>query len=159
MSRAHLFDFRWLAWICDALDFFSISLSVTSLGKQFNEKPKTIVIGCFFHHYVLLTRSLWIDDRYHTDVTFPLYWCCGCRPSFSARIIHLLLSGHLWHPIRPFWQKMASSLQSHPRRNPRTWSWIRSNVFSIPCPLRSLWYWNGWYMGSRSIYCARKSSC
>ena len=35
---------RWLAWTCDAIDFFSVSLSVTRLQKQFNkDKASTIV--------------------------------------------------------------------------------------------------------------------
>ena len=46
-SFAHRF-FRSLAWICDALDFFSVSLSVTSLEKQFNRKSGTIVTQFFF---------------------------------------------------------------------------------------------------------------
>ena len=158
--RAHRFDFRWLAWTCDGIDFFSVSLSVTSLGRQFNESPKSIVTGFFFfRHRALLTTSLWIDYRHHTHFTFPFCWCCECRPSLSTHVIHYFLSGHLWHPFRSFRQKMASSLQSHPHRHPWTWSRIRSNLFSIPCPPLSLWCWNGWYMGSRSSHCPRKSSC
>ena len=33
----------WLAWTCDSIDFFSVSLSVTNLGKQFNRNAKDIV--------------------------------------------------------------------------------------------------------------------
>ncbi|KAJ7923642.1 carboxylic acid transporter [Mycena leptocephala] len=32
----------WLAWTCDALDFFSVSVSVPALGKQFNKPTSTI---------------------------------------------------------------------------------------------------------------------
>lgn len=35
--------FSWLAWTCDALDFFSVSLSVTALEKQFGKSAHTIV--------------------------------------------------------------------------------------------------------------------
>ena len=34
---------RWLSWTCDALDFFSVSLSVTTLGKVFDKEPHDIV--------------------------------------------------------------------------------------------------------------------
>jgi len=35
---------RWLAWTCDAIDFFSVSLTVPLLQKQFNKsKASTIV--------------------------------------------------------------------------------------------------------------------
>ena len=36
-------DFRLLAWTCDALDFFSVSLSVTSLGTEFGKTSSQIV--------------------------------------------------------------------------------------------------------------------
>ncbi|KAJ7500606.1 MFS general substrate transporter [Mycena galericulata] len=32
----------WLAWTCDAIDFFSVSLSVTALGTQFHEPTSKI---------------------------------------------------------------------------------------------------------------------
>lgn len=32
----------WLAWTCDALDFFSVSVSVPALSKQFNEETSSI---------------------------------------------------------------------------------------------------------------------
>lgn len=40
---AHCVPFSWLAWTCDALDFFSVSLSVTALEKQFGKSAHTIV--------------------------------------------------------------------------------------------------------------------
>lgn len=33
----------WLAWTCDALDFFSVSVSVPALSKQFNRPTSAIV--------------------------------------------------------------------------------------------------------------------
>ena len=33
----------WLAWTCDAIDFFSVSLSVTALQKQFGKSTNDIV--------------------------------------------------------------------------------------------------------------------
>lgn len=33
----------WLAWTCDAFDFFCVSLSVNTLAKQFDKQPKEIV--------------------------------------------------------------------------------------------------------------------
>jgi hypothetical protein len=33
----------WLAWTCDAIDFFSVSLSVTNLSKEFGKNASDIV--------------------------------------------------------------------------------------------------------------------
>lgn len=57
----------WLAWICDSFDFFSVSLSVTNLEKQFNKPPGTITTAITL---TLLFRSLGafifgvLSDRY-----------------------------------------------------------------------------------------------
>ncbi|KAH9841795.1 carboxylic acid transporter [Rhodofomes roseus] len=45
----------WLAWICDSYDFFSVSLSVTALEKQFNKDANTISTAITL---TLLFRSL-----------------------------------------------------------------------------------------------------
>lgn len=39
------YNFRWLAWTCDAIDFFSVSLSVIHLQEQFGKSTHTIVSG------------------------------------------------------------------------------------------------------------------
>ncbi|KAI0027907.1 hypothetical protein K488DRAFT_90335, partial [Vararia minispora EC-137] len=36
-----MFFSGWLAWTCDAIDFFSVSLSVTNLTKQFPGKQNS----------------------------------------------------------------------------------------------------------------------
>ncbi|KAG7098524.1 hypothetical protein E1B28_000464 [Marasmius oreades] len=57
----------WLAWTCDAIDFFSVSLSVPSLGKTFNKKNPDITTAITL---TLLLRSAgavifgFISDRY-----------------------------------------------------------------------------------------------
>ena len=43
---------RWLAWTCDAIDFFSVSLSVPLLQKQFNKDKASTIVRC-----LLLARS------------------------------------------------------------------------------------------------------
>ncbi|KZT63664.1 carboxylic acid transporter protein [Daedalea quercina L-15889] len=45
----------WLAWICDSYDFFSVSLSVTALEKQFNKNANSITTAITL---TLLFRSL-----------------------------------------------------------------------------------------------------
>ena len=41
-------DFRrWLAWTCDAIDFFSVSLTVVSLQTQFNRSTNDLVSHTF----------------------------------------------------------------------------------------------------------------
>ena len=102
-------DFRLLAWTCDALDFFSVSLSVTSLQTQFGKSSSSIVIGSFlFARYrALLTITISIDDCYHTHFTFPFSRCRGYRftefdsshYSFISQVIFGVLSdryGRKW---------------------------------------------------------------
>jgi MFS transporter, SHS family, lactate transporter len=40
----------WLAWTCDAIDFFSTSLSVGSLQKQFNVKEASTIVSTLGMH-------------------------------------------------------------------------------------------------------------
>ncbi|PSR70959.1 hypothetical protein PHLCEN_2v13181 [Hermanssonia centrifuga] len=57
----------WLAWTCDAVDFFSVSLSVTNLSKQFNRDTHDITTAITL---TLLLRSAGavifgiLSDRY-----------------------------------------------------------------------------------------------
>jgi SHS family lactate transporter-like MFS transporter len=57
----------WMAWTCDANDFFSVSLSVTNLEKTFNRPPHAITTAITL---TLLFRSIGavvfgvISDRY-----------------------------------------------------------------------------------------------
>ena len=34
---------RWISWTCDAIDFFSVALSVPALEKQFSKSASEIV--------------------------------------------------------------------------------------------------------------------
>jgi hypothetical protein len=36
---------RWLAWTCDAIDFFSVSLSVTRLQVQFHKAEASTIVS------------------------------------------------------------------------------------------------------------------
>ncbi|PFH49486.1 hypothetical protein AMATHDRAFT_63047 [Amanita thiersii Skay4041] len=57
----------WLAWTCDAIDFFSVSLSVTQLQTQFNRSTKDITTAITL---TLLLRSVgaiifgFLSDRF-----------------------------------------------------------------------------------------------
>ncbi|TFK34319.1 MFS general substrate transporter [Crucibulum laeve] len=63
---AHFFS-GWLAWTCDAIDFFSVSLSVTNLQTQFNKPTHDITTAITL---TLLFRSVGavifgiLSDRY-----------------------------------------------------------------------------------------------
>jgi hypothetical protein len=35
---------RWLAWTCDAIDFFNVALSVTLLQKQFHKTDASSIV-------------------------------------------------------------------------------------------------------------------
>jgi SHS family lactate transporter-like MFS transporter len=47
--------YRWLAWTCDAIDFFSVSLSVTNLQAQFHKSAIDITTAITL---TLLFRSV-----------------------------------------------------------------------------------------------------
>jgi hypothetical protein len=36
--------FRWLAWTCDAIDFFNVALSVTRLQEQFHKAEAASIV-------------------------------------------------------------------------------------------------------------------
>ncbi|EJD45690.1 MFS general substrate transporter [Auricularia subglabra TFB-10046 SS5] len=76
-----LFFVGWLAWTCDAVDFFSVSLSVSLLEDQFHKETTDITESITL---TLLFRSLGavifgiISDRYGRK--WPLVWnlvLCG----------------------------------------------------------------------------------
>ncbi|KAH7885614.1 carboxylic acid transporter [Phlebopus sp. FC_14] len=72
----------WLAWTCDALDFFSVSLSVNLLGKQFNRSTASITTAITL---TLLFRSAGavifgvLSDRFGRKwpLVFNLLLCCA----------------------------------------------------------------------------------
>ncbi|KAL4249051.1 major facilitator superfamily protein [Abortiporus biennis] len=70
-----LFFSGWLAWTCDAVDFFSVSLSVDNLRKQFGKDTHTITTAITL---TLLLRSAGavifgiLSDRYGRK--WPLIW-------------------------------------------------------------------------------------
>ncbi len=35
---------RWLAWTCDAIDFFNVALSVTRLQEQFHKAEAASIV-------------------------------------------------------------------------------------------------------------------
>ncbi|PPQ89293.1 hypothetical protein CVT25_000918 [Psilocybe cyanescens] len=70
-----LFFSGWLAWTCDSLDFFSVSLSITHLQTQFNRSTHDITTAITL---TLLFRSVGavvfgiLSDRYGRK--WPLVW-------------------------------------------------------------------------------------
>jgi SHS family lactate transporter-like MFS transporter len=70
-----LFFSGWLAWTCDAIDFFSVSLSVSNLQAQFGKSTHTITTSITL---TLLFRSVgaiifgFLSDRFGRK--WPLIW-------------------------------------------------------------------------------------
>lgn len=58
--------FRWLAWSCDAIDFFSVSLSVSRLATQFDRDTSDIV-----RPIRLLKHAFDAREQCLTWVSFP----------------------------------------------------------------------------------------
>jgi len=74
------FDLRlysWLAWLCDAIDFFTVSLTVVRLGTQFNRSTHDIVslICSNSPHCTLLTFLHEPDDCHYPHLIAPSRWC------------------------------------------------------------------------------------
>lgn len=67
----------WLAWTCDAIDFFAVSLTVNLLAKQFNQSTTSIVrfFGPSFAACALMYIAV-TDDRYNVDPFIPTCRCC-----------------------------------------------------------------------------------
>ena len=86
-----------------------------------------------------------------------MLWVSSLWVRWFTLFIHL--SGHLRHAILPLWQEMAPSLQPHSRCSPQTRSRFCSNIFTTPRSPLSVWYWNGWRLGSSNGYRSRESSC
>jgi SHS family lactate transporter-like MFS transporter len=76
-----LFFSGWVAWTCDAMDFFSVSLSVPALGKTFNRDTSDITTSITL---TLLFRSVGavifgiLSDRYGRKwpLVINLLICC-----------------------------------------------------------------------------------
>ena len=43
VAYVHAYSISWLAWTCDALDFFTVSLTLSLLATQFGVATSTIV--------------------------------------------------------------------------------------------------------------------
>jgi hypothetical protein len=64
---------RWLAWTCDAIDFFSVSLSIDRLERQFNRSAHDIVL-CF-KQSLITTDDSGTDDFNHPHALIPISRC------------------------------------------------------------------------------------
>lgn len=78
LMESHLCLISWLAWTCDAIDFFSVSLTVTNLQTQFNKSTHSVV--SIPHHNTphLIPPSqfhLLTDDIHHSHLALPARWC------------------------------------------------------------------------------------
>jgi len=111
LMQVLLFISGLIAWTTDAMDFFSVSLSVTSLGKQFDKKTNSITTSITL---TLLFRSLGalvfglLSDRFGRKwpLIFNLLLCCvfelgtGFVSTFSQflalRAIFGIAMGGIW---------------------------------------------------------------
>ena len=84
---AHAHSISWLAWTCDALDFFTVSLTLPLLATQFGVGKDTMVR---FHRpevimFIALRLITYIDDRHHPHLALQISWCCAFSfPRLSA---------------------------------------------------------------------------
>ena len=63
---------RWLAWTCDAIDFFCVSLTVVNLRQQFNRSTHDIVSHTSrTTHRIPLSFPRGPDDVHHCHSVVP----------------------------------------------------------------------------------------
>ena len=77
MAYVHLYSISWLAWTCDALDFFTVSLTLSSLAAQFGVATSEIVR--FDRRIIICIPSqlmAYIDDRHHAHLALQIGWRC-----------------------------------------------------------------------------------
>ena len=92
---------RWLAWSCDAIDFFSVSLSVTRLQQQFHKAEASTIVRFLHLGYSPFAPSLrmnvdavtvYPDTSHHVDASIPVcrrrkcFLVTWCRPF----LVHML---------------------------------------------------------------------
>ena len=74
----------WLAWTCDAIDFFSVSLTIVSLQKQFNRSTHDIVSRTSSNAFYRIPMSFFplLDNVHHPHTVIPPCRCSGSLPLF-----------------------------------------------------------------------------
>ena len=80
----------WLAWTCDAIDFFSVSLSVNHLATQFGRSTHDIVRVSFLDNVTscMLKPSACADHRNYPHSSPPICWCRACISSRCQMSVH-----------------------------------------------------------------------
>lgn len=81
---------RWLAWTCDAIDFFSVSLSVSRLEVAFGKSTSDLVGLTHVSDIEPLLMILVSDDFHYAHTAFPF---AGC--------------GFVWRDLGPLWTQVA----------------------------------------------------
>ena len=69
VAKLHMI-IRWLAWTCDAIDFFSVSLSIDRLERQFNRPAHDIVL--YFKRRLITIDDSGADDFNHAHALIPI---------------------------------------------------------------------------------------
>jgi len=68
---------RWLAWTCDAIDFFNVALSVTNLQRQFHQAEPSSIVSRDLIPFLTTSEILTTSDHGHNiDPPSPFNRCC-----------------------------------------------------------------------------------
>jgi hypothetical protein len=68
---------RWLAWTCDAIDFFNVALSVTNLQAQFHQAEASSIVSHDIISFPTTSEALTTSDHGHNfDPLSPFNRCC-----------------------------------------------------------------------------------
>jgi hypothetical protein len=79
---------RWIAWTCDAIDFFNVALSVTRLQEQFHKsKPASIVCNDLIFSLALAKALLLLQT---SAITFTLLVRSVGAVSTSSRLLNVV---------------------------------------------------------------------
>jgi hypothetical protein len=83
---------RWLAWSCDAIDFFNVALSVTSLQEQFH-KPNPASIVCHDPVSSLILTEILLQLQTSAITSTLLVRSIGAVSTSSSRLLDILRAG------------------------------------------------------------------
>ena len=115
---------RWLAWACDAIDFFSVSLTITNLEKQFDRPTHDIVShaspNLSSHFLSFLHRP---DNVHYPHLAVPFHWRCKYQSLFHSPPM----------PLTP--PRHRSSLVSYPTDLAGSGRWSSISSSSLLSPL------------------------
>ncbi len=128
----------FFAWSWDAFDFFTVSLTVSQLAKQFDKSASQITWGITL---VLMFRS----------VGSTLFG----KPKVSLPVEYVLLILGFRYRRRSIWTEMALRCEQYPVHRSRVRDWFLSKLQAVLGLQSTLWSCHGRIVRQRCSNCVR----